>query len=180
LLLLAPHHFGIQGILNAPGGLSLDQTKKLLECQLDGSHWSVTSYHVNPENSTIDDMHRNLQNALRHPTKRVLANFDRSELGQEGSGHWAPIVGYSKTDNVYLLAEVAKFKGFSFWVPANRLFRAMGTTDNCGHWSYPNAQVLLSSHLLQPNSSRVFRKASKQLGCEVAYRGYIIVEQMMS
>jgi len=71
--------------------------------------------------------------------------------------------------------DVAKYKYPPAWVTAARLFASMSTIDACGEWDYPSAQDLLRSELLQPNSTKLYRKALKKLHCRETFRGYTIV-----
>jgi Phytochelatin synthase len=164
------------GIFHAPGGLSLEQTKILLECNVVEG-WNVTAYHVDPQAVTVDDIRRDLEEALMNPSKRVIVNFDRRGLGQEGGGHFSPVGSYSRKEDAFLVMDVAKYKYPPFWVPAARLYLALATDDFCGDWDYPEAQGKLQDDLLvRPKTRKAYRKAMKKLGCREMYRGYIIVE----
>ena len=87
---------------------------------------------------SIAKMRFHLKHALRDPNSRILVNYDRSKIGQTGSSHWAPVGSYSHTMDAFLLLEVAKYKYPSVWVPSERLFDAMSTTDDCGEWNFPS------------------------------------------
>jgi Phytochelatin synthase len=164
------------GLRHAPGGLSLLQTKMMLECHLpDG--WSATEYHVDPNVSNVREVRRHFQEALQNPSKRIIANFDRQELGQEGGGHFSPLGSYSRDDDSFLVLDVAKYKNPPFWVTARVLFAALATKDPCGDWDFPEAQDrLYDETLASPRSLKEFRRATKVLKCRSMNRGYIVVE----
>lgn len=164
------------GILHAPGGLSLQQTKLLLECNLlEG--WNVTAQHVDPRLITLDDVRRDLNEALMSPTKRVIVNYDRKWLGQAGGGHFSPIGSYAKKEDAFLVMDVAKYKYPPVWVPTERLYSALATNDSCGAWDYPTAQNKLRDELLlRPSTRKEYEKAMRRLRCREMYRGYIIIE----
>ncbi|GAX12778.1 hypothetical protein FisN_15Hh257 [Fistulifera solaris] len=166
------------GILQFPGGLSLSQARQLLQCHLDSSIWDVTIVHVDPSDTTTDQVRRDLQSALKDPNARVLINYDRRGLGQEGGGHFSPLGSYSPQHDAFLIMDVAKYKYPPVWVPTARLVAAMGTVDACGMWDYPQQQDRLAEKgLLRPDSSRSFEKAQAILGCEERFRGYLIVKR---
>lgn len=168
------HNDTYDGLFHAPGGLSLDQTKGLLECSLaDG--WKVTAHHVDPEIATVNKVRRDLEEALMNPFKRVIVNFDRRVLGQEGGGHFSPLGSYAKNEDAFLVMDVAKYKYPPVWVPAERLYSALATGDSCGDWDYPSAQDKLRDDQ-RPTTLKEYEKSMKKLGCREIYRGYIIVE----
>jgi Phytochelatin synthase len=219
------HHYGddepsdFDGILAAPYGLGLLQTKVLLECHLlvlpshddngdteynsnndstkrrkvrmrnrtnDGQgqqqqEWTVEAHHVDPTTMTLEQVRRDLIEALTCPLSRVAVNFDRSILGQDGHGHWSPVASYAPLIDAFLILDVAKYKSPSFWVSATKLYESMATRDDCGEWNYPMAQYEMLEndeleHLLHPHSSRNWNKAMKQLQCQSTFRGYLIVK----
>ncbi len=168
----------LNGILQFPGGISLPQARQLLLCHLDSSIWDVTIFHVDPSDTTTDQVRRDLQSALKDPNARVLINYDRRGLGQEGGGHFSPLGSYSPQHDAFLIMDVAKYKYPPVWVPTARLVAAMGTIDVCGMWDFPQQQDRLAEKdLLRPDSSRSFEKAQAILGCEERFRGYLIVKR---
>ncbi len=59
----------------------------------------------------------------------VVASYDRSALGQTGSGHFSPIGGWHAGQALALLLDVARFKYPPHWVPLDRLHAAMRGVD---------------------------------------------------
>lgn len=174
---------GIDGILTPPYGLSLSQVAALLNCHLHSikdSSWTATSHYVDSTSWSmigIAKMKYHLKHALRDPNSRVLVNYDRSKVGQNGSGHWAPVGSYSKTMDAFLLMEVAKYKYPSVWVPSERLFDGMSTTDDCGEWNFPAAQDTLSRDERLSMSYEEYETTKAKLGCKSEPRGYIIISK---
>ena len=46
--------------------------------------------------------------ALGQPDSRVIVNFNRASLGQEGEGHFSPLVAYDPASNSFLILDVAR------------------------------------------------------------------------
>jgi len=170
------------GILKAPGGLGLEQTKSLLECNLPNDGWTVEAYHVDPSVTSMDDLRRDLVLALMSPSSRVLVNFHRASVNQVGGGHFSPVGSYSHQRDAFLVMDVAKYKYPFVWIPTSMLYRSLMTVDACGIWNYPGAQVKLKTthpELLQPKSARALSHSLPKLGCKASYRGYIVVKQAL-
>ena len=166
------------GVLSVPGGLSLDQTQALLQCNLPNETWSVEAHHVDPSVISLEEMRKDLITALMSPSSRVMVNFNRAEANQVGGGHFSPIGSYSHAKDAFLIMDVAKYKYPAVWMPAQVLYRSLGTVDACGIWDYPHAQdKLMLSHpeLMHPKTPEEFGKVVRKLGCKAAYRGYITV-----
>lgn len=176
------HNETFDGIRHAPGGLNLDQTKALLDCNLPKVEWSIEAYHVDPSNISLDEMRKDLVLALMSPASRVIVNINRAAANQVGGGHFSPLGGYSHERDSFLLMDVAKYKYPYVWIPASILYRSLMTVDSCGSLSKsPEDQVDLTfSHpeLARPQSSRDLTKAMSKLGCQAAYRGYLVVKQL--
>ena len=169
------------GILAAPGGLTLDQTVALLNCHLPSDGWSVDARHVDPSVVPIDQMRKELVLSLMSPTSRVLVNFNRAVANQVGGGHFSPIGSYSHAKDAFLIMDVAKYKYPPVWMPTSVLYRSLSTVDACGTWDYPHSQVkLLSWHpeLLKPKTPQDLTAAFRKLGCKAMFRGYVIVKQL--
>ena len=164
------------GMFHAPGGLTLAQTKALLECHLP--HWNVTAVSVDPATVDSHTLRTNLVQALQDPTSRVLVNYDRATLGQAGGGHFSPLGAYNDGNDAFLILDVAKYKYPPVWVPAARLWQALGTVDDCGMWDFPQAQDGLRN--ATPSSPEERASVRQALGCQPAYRGYIVVQSRHS
>ena len=159
------------GLLTAPGGLNLGQLQKLLQCY----DFNVTAHFVDPANVTIEYVRQVLEEALRNPAQRVIVNFDRHALGQNGGGHFSPVASYSQKEDAFLIMDVAKYKYPPVWIPTERLYISLATEDECGDWPYPRKQDQL--HLVhRPTSSQDYAKIMRRLKCHKRNRGFLIVQ----
>ena len=59
----------------------------------------------------------------------VVASYDRSAVGQTGSGHFSPMGGYHAARDLALVLDVARFKYPPHWISAEQLWRAMRPVD---------------------------------------------------
>ncbi len=170
---------GVDGILTPPFGLSMAQVVELLRCHLSvisgGSGWKITEQYVDSTHMTIGKMRFDLKNALMDNNSRVLVNYDRSAVGQYGGGHWSPVGSYSEKEDAFLVLDVAKYKYPPVWIPSERLFDGMATTDDCGMWNYPDGQDALSQEERNAHTPKNYASTLEKLGCQPELRGYIIV-----
>ncbi|KAL7581745.1 hypothetical protein ACA910_022282 [Epithemia clementina (nom. ined.)] len=166
------------GIRQPPGGLSLEQTKKLIECHLLSlsAEFQVTAHFVDPMTLDLDQVRSELMDALQDPSSRVIVNFDRKAFGQVGEGHFSPLASYNAIEDRFLILDVAKYKYPSVWVTAAQLVASMATIDYCGESAVPKAQDSLEPCI--PNcfyNETEYMKRIEHLGCQPKYRGYILV-----
>jgi hypothetical protein len=141
------------GIFRAPGGLGMLQTKALLECNLP-EDWIVEMVPVEPEKISIHQMRQDLVAGLASSNSRVMINYHRKTAHQKGGGHWSPVGAYDETTDSFLIMDVAKYKYPPAWIPAELLYKSLGTIDSCGNWNFPLAQ----DNFLHDSSSRVHNK----------------------
>ena len=169
------------GIWHPPGGISLHQAKNLLECYLPADEFLVSVHELDPATLELDEVRKELTEALQDPLSRVIINFDRSALDQSGRGHFSPLASYSPTEDRFLILDVAKYKYPAVWVSAARLVTSMARIDHCGYSNVPQAQ-----DGLPPDDSDAFTnqtlylQLTHEMGCEPRYRGYILVRPNVS
>ena len=60
----------------------------------------------------------------------LIVSYDRSALGQTGSGHFSPVGGYHRARDLALILDVARYKYPPVWVTTADLFNAMNTQDS--------------------------------------------------
>ena len=65
-----------------------------------------------------------------NPHDRLLVNYLRSSMGQEGGGHISPVAAYHAPSDQVLILDVARYRYPSVWVPLQDLWRAIRTTDS--------------------------------------------------
>lgn len=70
-----------------------------------------------------------LKQALANPDQRVVANFQRKVLAQEGGGHQSPLAAYDEASDSVLMLDVAKFKYPPAWIAIDELLAAMQGID---------------------------------------------------
>ena len=70
-----------------------------------------------------------LKEAFADPDRRVVANFQRKLLGQEGGGHQSPLAAYDEASDSVLMLDVAKFKYPPAWIGVDELLAAMREID---------------------------------------------------
>ncbi|KAI2497545.1 Phytochelatin synthase [Fragilaria crotonensis] len=167
------------GIFKAPGGLSMLQTKALLECHLDKEAWNVSVHHVDPFTLSIEDFRRILQQALANTKARVMINFDRKGVGQAGGGHFSPLGAFSPVMDAFLVMDVAKYKYPNAWVSTSLLYKSLQTLDACGKWDFPRAQDVIPPEYLNAKTELDYMSATVMLGCESTRRGFITIEKIV-
>ena len=70
------------------------------------------------------------QGALAKPDVRIVANYNRKTLAQEGAGHQSPIAAYDEASDSVLMLDVAKFKYPPAWIKLADLLQSMQTVDS--------------------------------------------------
>lgn len=103
-------------------GLEMDELACLARC--NGAR--VDAVRADPTN--LAELRKALLDTSRG-NGVLLASYDRSVLGQTGSGHFSPIGGYHAARDLVLILDVARFKYPPHWVSAEQLWRAMQTVD---------------------------------------------------
>ena len=71
-----------------------------------------------------------LRQSLADPADRLLVNYHRSALGQEGGGHISPLAAYDERSDRVLLLDVARYRYPSVWVPTPALWQAIRMVDS--------------------------------------------------
>lgn len=105
-------------------GLSLYEVACLARC--NGAE--VEEHHSTDTAESLARFRHMLAGAARG-TWVTIVSYDRSAMGQTGSGHFSPIGGYHAARDLVLLLDVARFKYPPHWVPAERLWRSMHAND---------------------------------------------------
>jgi glutathione gamma-glutamylcysteinyltransferase len=103
-------------------GIDLDQLACLAGC--NGAEATVQR----PDGADPAAWREALVAAARGQTV-LIAAYDRSALGQTGSGHFSPLGGYHARRDLALVLDVARFKYPPHWISAERLWHAMQTVD---------------------------------------------------
>ena len=118
-------------------GLTLDELGAIL-ATIDAVQVKVV--HATPELG-FQRFRDELVAALTNPNSRVIVNFLREKLHQEGHGHHSPLAGYDPVTQRVLVMDVARYKtitaagathdgsGRPFWVTIEDLWSALNTED---------------------------------------------------
>lgn len=103
-------------------GLDLDELACLARC--NGADVTLHRADAAPLGTWRDALAEGAQaNAV------IVASYDRSALGQTGSGHFSPLGGFHRERDLTLILDVARFKYPPHWVSAEGLWEAMRTVD---------------------------------------------------
>ncbi len=70
-----------------------------------------------------------LRRSLQDPGDRLLVNYFRPALGQQGGGHISPLAAYDPSSDKVLILDVARYRYPAVWVSAADLWKAMGAVD---------------------------------------------------
>jgi glutathione gamma-glutamylcysteinyltransferase len=104
-------------------GLTLDELACLARC--NGAEAALRR----AEPGNLDALHAAVASAATGDGSVVIAGYDRSLLGQTGTGHFSPVGGLHAGRDLALILDVARFKYPPHWVPVARLHAAMLSID---------------------------------------------------
>jgi hypothetical protein len=104
-------------------GSTLDQAGGMLACH-------NVSVSVVKANETTLTSFRDVLKESFSKGYQIASNFYRTSLGEVGGGHFSPLMAYSESDDLVLLADVARFKYPPVWVPVPQFYDAMYTIDS--------------------------------------------------
>jgi hypothetical protein len=104
-------------------GLTLDQLVQF------ATNLKLSASVLHAADLSATDMRARLITAIGQPDSRVIVNFDRASLGQEGEGHFSPLVAYDPTSDSFLILDVARYKYLPAWVNFKDLDISMRTVD---------------------------------------------------
>jgi hypothetical protein len=108
----------IYGIDDSPFGMNLIELHEMVQAHGFHSHM----YKVTGNDS---DFHQsNISHTVNSPNAHVIANFDRSIWGHEGSGHICPVGAYDVVTNSILLLDVNP-AGHWLWIDFGLLMQSM-------------------------------------------------------
>mmetsp|Transcript_17049 Transcript_17049/g.28469 ORF Transcript_17049/g.28469 Transcript_17049/m.28469 type:complete len:238 (-) Transcript_17049:330-1043(-) len=106
-------------------GASLEELDEMLHCH------DINTKIVYGSDVSLDDFHSILRERLSTPDGTyVLVNYHRTEVHQEGGGHFSPVVALNPAQDMVLIADVSRYKYAPTWVKISDLFNAVNTQDN--------------------------------------------------
>ncbi|MDO6729912.1 phytochelatin synthase family protein [Marinovum sp. 2_MG-2023] len=104
-------------------GLTLDQIGLFL------THLDVRPSTIFADENSIEHMRNAIMEGLSDPAVRVILNYNRGIVGQNGSGHVSPIAAYHQPSDSVLVLDVAGYKYPPAWIPMDMLYKAMLDVD---------------------------------------------------
>jgi hypothetical protein len=105
------------------GGLTLEQLAAFAR------NLGVEAQSLHAEHLELVGFRERLLLALRDPNMRVVVNYSRIPLGQEGDGHISPVAAYDEASDSVLILDVARYKYSPVWISLRDLVSAMERVD---------------------------------------------------
>ena len=121
-------------------GITLPQAACLARC--NGAKVEMMRYGDFTEEEFRNLVIRVCQSGEEH----IIASYSRKTLQQTGDGHFSPVGGYNRANDLVLVLDVARFKYPPHWVPLPLLHEAMSHLDPST--GLPRGYLHLSSHPL--------------------------------
>jgi Phytochelatin synthase len=104
-------------------GMTLDQVARF------ATNLKLSASVLHAADLSAAEVRARLITAISQPDSRVIVNFRRASLGQEGEGHFSPLVAYDPTSDSFLILDVARYKYPPAWVNSKDLDVSMRTVD---------------------------------------------------
>ena len=82
---------------------------------------------------SIAEFRKQLKRSLSNKAQRIIVNYSRPALSQEGGGHISPLGAYNDQEDMVLVLDTASYKYPWTWVPVETLWSAM--SDQLDHES---------------------------------------------
>ena len=81
---------------------------------------------------TIDEakLRQLVKDTLSDPNKRLVINYTRKAIGQNGDGHISPVGAYDADTDRVLVLDVAKYKYPPVWMTVADLYKAIDSIDS--------------------------------------------------
>jgi len=104
-------------------GMTLMELATLLQ-----SHGLVVE-PIHGQTLDLETFRQRLRQSLSDPSDRLLVNYNRQSLGQNGGGHISPVAAYHASSDQVLILDVARYRYPTVWVPLRDLWQAIRTID---------------------------------------------------
>jgi len=136
-----PNHPGYRfwtqdNLFGGPGGerfLRAEQVRRegMTLAQLHGwsSDHGLVVRRFQGNRLSLEQFRQLLREGLRDRGDRLIVNYLRSAVDQQGSGHISPIAAYDSRSDRVLILDVARYRYPAVWVKSEALWRAMGEVD---------------------------------------------------
>uniref|UniRef100_A0A1I7XT37 glutathione gamma-glutamylcysteinyltransferase n=1 Tax=Heterorhabditis bacteriophora TaxID=37862 RepID=A0A1I7XT37_HETBA len=93
----------------------------------------------------LDTLRQEIISSVKGESTVIVANYDRSQLNQTGTGHFAPLAAFHWQSDRVLILDVARFKYPPHWVKISDLQKAMCSIDNMTKqsrgWVFSNMSI---------------------------------------
>lgn len=76
-----------------------------------------------------DELRAIVLETLADPDARLVANYSRQPINQEGGGHISPVAAYDEGSDRVLILDVARYKYPPVWLTIDDLYSAMNAID---------------------------------------------------
>ncbi len=105
-------------------GMTLQELTGLLR-----SH-GVTAQAIHGDRLDLAGFRALLQRSLADPGDRMLVNYHRAAVGQEGGGHISPLAAYHAPSDRVLILDVARYRYPAVWVELPQLWKGIRSHDS--------------------------------------------------
>lgn len=105
-------------------GLVLDQLAQFF------TNLGVTAEFRHADAFDADGLRETIKAVLADPAKRLVVNYSRKPLNQNGDGHISPVAAYDEDSDRVLVLDVAPYKYPPVWLTVADLYAAMDTVDS--------------------------------------------------
>ena len=133
---LFPYHLATQDTVFTPPNQAIKSYEEVERSGLALNQLAQFANNLNLSASVLHaadlsaaDMRERLLAAIGRPDSRVIVNFFRGSLGQEGGGHFSPLVAYDPASDSFLILDVARYKYPPVWASFKDLDVSMRTMD---------------------------------------------------
>ena len=125
----------VNGQQVAREGMTLSQLQGLMQAVLPqrpdaqprSAIGQVARYHG--LNLSLEQLRLLLRRNLANPADRLLVNYDRRLVDQQGGGHIAPLAAYEPHSDRVLILDVARYRYPAVWVETRKLWAAIRSVD---------------------------------------------------
>jgi len=90
----------------------------------------VVHHHATDRPKNLLLFREDVERVCRGQDERLVVSYSRKTFEQSGDGHFSPIGGYDKEEDLVLILDVARFKYPPHWVPLTLLWQSMQTVDS--------------------------------------------------
>ena len=105
-------------------GLVLDQLAQFF------INLGVSAEFQHADEFDADGLRQTIKTVLADPAKRLVVNYSRKPLNQNGDGHISPVAAYDQDTDRVLILDVARYKYPPVWLTVTDLHAAMATVDS--------------------------------------------------